>query len=47
MEFITWGTIIMGIIILFYFFDNTQYNQIHGKEKTDEEMAKEKNPFIK
>ena len=37
----------MIILLVIYFFDHTQWDQIKGKKKFDVEDAKEKNPFIK
>ena len=47
MEYIKWGTIVMAVLILFALLDDTARRQIHGKKNTDEEDAKERNPFIK
>lgn len=42
----SWWAIVGIILLIFAFTDHTTYNILHGKEKTGEEEAREKNPFI-
>lgn len=47
MEYITWGTIAMVVLILIYFFDHTEYNFLRNhktinKEETKNIKSKEK-----
>ncbi len=46
MEHLTWGGLFMIVLLIFYFCDHTQYNQVHGGETSGEEDARKKNPYL-